>query len=446
MRVPTAKLLAWCGPSLPSAALGLPLVVYLPPHYSGTLLLPIGVVGLLFAVVRLVDIPLDPLLGALIDQTRTGLGRFRPWLLGGAATLIAGVLLLFFAPVGVSASRAFLALLVTYLGYSALFLAQTSWGSQLSPDYAERARIFGFWTAANVVGTLLVLLVPPVVLNLRLVAGPGAPIHAMGWFILAITPATALLAAALVPEGGRPTMPQGLSLAAARAALADRRMQLLLGLDLLVATIPAITGALFLFFIRSARGYPPEEASILLLFYFVAGLLAAPLWIRLATRLGKHRAVALAGLALGAVQLGVLLMPKGNLVLAGLLMALAGLPFAAPGFLLRAMLADLNDARALDRQRSGKPARDEAGLTYALLTATGKLGYAIPIGLLYPLLGLIGFDPAPEATNSDRAILGLTLVFIGPPFVLGLATWWLARRWPIDAAAHAAIRAELMEA
>jgi glycoside/pentoside/hexuronide:cation symporter, GPH family len=49
---------------LPIAALGLPLVVYLPPYYAGTLGLPLATVGFLFAFVRIVDIPLDPLLGA----------------------------------------------------------------------------------------------------------------------------------------------------------------------------------------------------------------------------------------------------------------------------------------------------------------------------------------------------------------------------------------------
>jgi Na+/melibiose symporter-like transporter len=207
--------------------------------------------------------------------------------------------------------------------------------------------------------------------------------------------------------------------------------------------IPAVTGALFLFYIRSAKGYPQEQASILLLFYFVAGLAAAPLWIRLATRLGKHRAVALAGLWLGVIQIGVLFMPADNLPLAGLTMAAAGIPFAAPGFLLRAMLADLNDARALDRQRAVEAPRDEAGLTYALLTATAKLGYALPVGLLYPLLGAFGFDPSPSAVNDEDAIRGLTLLFVIPPVVCGFATWWLARRWAIDADAHARIRAEL---
>ena len=69
LRVKLKHLLAWCGPCLPVATLGLPLVVYLPPHYAGTLGLPLATVGFIFALVRIIDIPIDPMLGALMDGT-----------------------------------------------------------------------------------------------------------------------------------------------------------------------------------------------------------------------------------------------------------------------------------------------------------------------------------------------------------------------------------------
>jgi Na+/melibiose symporter-like transporter len=442
MPVANRHLLAWCAPSLPIAALGLPLVVYLPPHYSGTLGLSIGTVGFLFALVRLIDIPLDPLLGTFMDRTRGRFGQFRPWLLGGALVLAAGVWLLFMARPGVSAPTAFAFLFTLYLGYSMVGLAQTSWGSRLSGDYAERARIFGWWTAANVLGTILVLTVPPLVLNLT-TAGASAGIHAMGWFIIALLLPAALVAGLVVPEGEAPGAPHAPSLVAAGRVLGDRRMLLLLAIDLLSSAVPAITGALFIFFFTQVKDYSAADTSILLLFYFVSGLVAAPLWIRLATRIGKHRAVALAIGWKGAVQALILLLPAGNVPLAGLGMAIAGVPFAAPVFLVRSMLADLLDAQRLDRREAEEDERDTTGLAYAFLTATAKLGYALPVGLLYPLLGAFGFDPAPGARNAGDALTGLTLLFIAPPMLFGLGAALLSWRWPITAEAHARIRSRL---
>jgi GPH family glycoside/pentoside/hexuronide:cation symporter len=442
LRVPTARILAWAGPCLPVAALGLPLVVYLPPYYSGTLGLSIGTVGFLFALVRLIDIPLDPLLGSLMDQTRTRFGQFRPWLAGGCLILAAGIWLLFMARPGVTAAEALASLLTLSLGLSIANLAQTSWGARLSADYAERARIFGFWTAFNVAGLLLVLAVPALVL--RTSGGDAmAGVQAMGFFVLAILAPTALLAILRVPEGTADTARAGFSLKAAGRVLADRRMLLLLAVDLLGALIPAITGALFIFFFTQVKGYTAGETSILLLFYFTAGLLAAPVWVKLATRIGKHRAVALAILWKGLVQALIFFLPENNVPLAGAGMGIAGLAFAAPVFLIRAMLADLLDAQALDRREASETSRDTTGLAYALVNATAKIGYAAPVGLLYPLLGAFGFDPAPDAQNEGRAITGLVLLFIVPPVAFGLIGSWLAWRWPITADVHARIRARL---
>jgi Na+/melibiose symporter-like transporter len=446
MRTRLAHLLAWCSPGLPVAALGLPLVVYLPPHYAGTLGLPLATVGFIFALVRIVDIPLDPLLGALMDNTRTRWGQFRPWILGGALVMMLGAWLLFLAEPGVTALRAFVALFILYAGFSCINLAQVSWGSRLSGDYAERARIFGVWTAFNVFGTLTVLLIPPILGQAWPDAPPSSGIHAMGWFIIALAPLTALAAAAIVPEGEAPSESHRVRLADVHQVLADRRMVRLLVADLLLSIGPGLTGALLLFFFTAARGVPQATASTLLLGYFVAGLAAAPLWIRLARQWGKHRAVAASAVWMGLAMLGVLMMPQGSLPLAAMSMIIAGVPFAAPAFLLRAMLADLNDAQKLDRRDRGEDGAETTGLNFAILTATQKLGYAIPVGLTYPLLALIGFDPTPGARNGPEALLGLELLFALPSAALTLGAAATVWRWPITAECHADIRARLAAA
>jgi Na+/melibiose symporter-like transporter len=442
MRVRLSHLLAWCGPCLPIAALGLPLVVYLPPYYAGTLGLPLATVGFIFAVVRLLDIPVDPLLGAFMDNSRSRFGQFRPWMVAGAGVLMLGVYGLFMAAPGVSAALTFATLFLLYIGFSLIYLAQTAWGSRLSGDYGERTRIFGWWTAANALATLLVLVIPPLVARLSPDAGPSAAIHAMGWFIIALVPTTVALAAWLVPEGEAPGTDHRVALADVRRVLGDGRMQRLLVIDLLLSVVPGLAGALFLFFFTAARGIELATATTLLLGYFVAGLAAAPLWVRLAGRFGKHRAAALAALWLGIVPAGIALLPSDSPTAAALAFIAAGVPIAAPNFLLRAMLADLNDAQALDRRHDGGGA-ETTGLNFAILTATQKLGYAIPVGLTYPVLGLIGFDPAPGAANDEAALIGLTLLFALPPLLLGLAAAVAVWRWPITAEVHAGIRARL---
>src|ERR1043165_3256295 len=90
-----AALAAFSGPCLPLPALGLPLVVHLPAYYVRDIGLPLSAVGMAFVWVRFVDIFFDPLLGVMMDRTRTRLGHFRPWLLASVPVLMAGAFMLF---------------------------------------------------------------------------------------------------------------------------------------------------------------------------------------------------------------------------------------------------------------------------------------------------------------------------------------------------------------
>src|SRR3954471_1026307 len=107
-------LAAFAGPGLPIGAVGLPMIVYLPPYYAGTLGLDLAAVGLVFFLVRALDLPLDPLLGHWMDRTRSRFGRYRPWLVAGGITLALGVYMVFMAKPGLSAFTAFAYLMLIY--------------------------------------------------------------------------------------------------------------------------------------------------------------------------------------------------------------------------------------------------------------------------------------------------------------------------------------------
>ncbi len=430
-----ARLAAFVAPCLPVAAIGLPVVVHLPPYYASVLGLEIGTVGLIFLLVRLIDVPIDPLLGLAMDRTRLGARRFRPWLIGGTLLLLAGVLAVFFASPGVSAFMAFAGLMLMYLGFSVVMVAHSAWGAVLSDEYHERSRIFGWWQTANMAGMLGILAVPPLAAwGFGIEASGG--VQAMGGVIAVLLLPAMVWALRVVPEpAARTAGAHGVSdlLAVLRLPLLRR----LLLIDLLANLGPGIAGALLLFFFVAARGYSTVQASALLLFYFLAGMVAAPFWVRMARRTTKHGTIMVALIVYAGCQAGTLLIPSGNFAVAALAMMLAGTPYVAPVFLLRAMLADVSDAETL---RTG---HEQTGLFYSALVAVQKLGYMLPVGLAYPLLGLIGFDPAAGAGNAPSAVTALEWLFVVPPVLFGLAAAWLLRGWPIDAAHQAATTAAL---
>lgn len=57
-------------------------------------LIPAQTVAILFLVCRIWDAVNDPMIGSMADRTKSKMGRYRPWMLGGAVCLMPIVVLL----------------------------------------------------------------------------------------------------------------------------------------------------------------------------------------------------------------------------------------------------------------------------------------------------------------------------------------------------------------
>ena len=288
-----ATLAAFAASCLPYAALGLPVYVTLPEFYASHVGVPLAAVSLVFLIVRLADIVVDPFLGMVIDRTSTKWGRYRVWMAAAAPILMGSVAMLFFAREGASALYLTAWLVIMYLGYSISLLSQMSWASVLSPDYDQRSRIYGWWQVANILGVLAVLAIPAIV------QGPLGgdyieAVRAQGWFIIGLLPIALFITIRFTPEPLNAAPPPHGGLSATFALIAKPVMRRLLLSDLLLGAARGLIGVLFFYFFEQARGFDREQTSIMLLVYFVAGLVGAPIWAALATRIGKHIALAVA--------------------------------------------------------------------------------------------------------------------------------------------------------
>ena len=370
-----------------------------------------------------------------MDRTRGRLGRFRPWLIASVPVLIAGSLMLFMARPGVSAAWLWLGLVVIYLGFSMGSLSQQAWASALSPDYDQRSRIYGWWQTGNVLGMLMVLLIPPLV-ELGLNGSRVQGIRAMGWYIVAMLPVAVAIAAWRVGEPAQDAYDRpARRLSDYLDLLADPSIARLMLADLLMGWAPGITAALFLFYFDQIKKVPEAEANILLLVYFVAAMLGAPAWSWLAVRIGKHRALAANALMILASLLLVMAVPMHQPAVAGAVMALAGLPYSGAPLLLRAMLADAGDQLRL------KTGVDRTALLYSVLTGTGKIGSALAL-TTFIMLDALGFH-ARAHDNSRAALIGLQAMFVGLPADLSLLSAVVILGYRLDAPRHLEIRAAL---
>lgn len=426
------SLAAFSAPCLPLAALGLPLVVYLPEFYVSELGLSLGAVGAAFLIVRLIDIVFDPLIGGIMDRMRTKWGRFRPWLVAGSPLVMLGAFGLFMAQPGIGPLYLWACLIVVYAGYSMMVLSHTAWAAVLSTDYQQRSRVYGWWQAGNVLGMILVLTLPPII-ALAFKGDHATGIRSMGWFVVLLIPLTVLLATRAVGERAAPVTRHKSGLTQYFALMKRGSVQKLLLADLLMGLAPGIAGALFFFFFERIKGFDKTEAGLMLLIYFVAALAGAPLWPMLAKRIGKHHALAVASVIYAFVQVCAVMTPAGDFLAGMAILVLAGIPFSAAPLLVRAMMADIGDE---ERLASGA---DRTGLLYAIVNGTVKLGHALAIGA-FPLLALLGFDPKLPTAAGETALIALYAVV---PAAMGLVVAAVMLRYPLDATRVAEIQRQL---
>lgn len=405
---------------LPLAVVGLPLTIYVPPLYAQSRFMALGSISLVLLVARLADVFVDPLVGWLSDRTRSPIGRRRPWIALGALLTVIGVRHVFVPPAGAGVAYLFGWIVLLYLGWSMATIPYLAWGGGLSTDYHRRSVISGAREFSAMVGIVVAALAPSL--------APGSldvPMRQLADLITWLLPATALLMMLMVAE------PQA---APPRAVARGWRQlwrngpfRLLMGATLLGGIGSSVNAALVIFYLQQMDLGAHKE---LLLFYLVAAMAGVPLWVWLASWVGKHRALCYGSLWGCAWFAVVPFIPPGSYFMVALVNVMAGCAIGVSPVLGASMAADVIDWDSL-RTRQDRPA-----LFFSLWAMAAKLTQALGI-LALPLVGALGFNP--HGPNTAHARAALTIGYVGVPIVFWVAAISLLWNFPIDRARQARI-------
>ena len=435
-RLSLKVLLAYSAITVPMAAMGMPISVYLPRFYSEGLGLSLVTVGTIFTIARVWDVITDPIMGMMIDKFDTRWGRRKHWIAISIPLLVLSVWMVFMPnPEAVTGTYLLFWLIMLYVGYTMLAISHQSWGAELSQSYDDRSRLFG-WREIFVIGGMTVVLAIPAAMELSGFNDQETKVASMGWFCLVLFPLLVIPTLTMVPDSHQKSTNSIPWREAMSVLIANKLMWRLLITDLGSGIAFGVSGALYIF-IATTYFKLPEHASLALLFFFLSSFIAMPFWMRLAYWIGKDKTLTISLLYM--VVINVAMIPLAEAYSVAVLWGytiLFGAGFGAPPTLVRSMMADVVDE---DELKSGK---SRPALFFALLTTTNKLGSALAVGASFSILEVvIGFVPGGD--NSQPVLDGLLLTYTLGAIIGLLAAWLPMIGYPLTKDVHADIREQL---
>lgn len=408
---------------------GLVLVYYLTDSLGVTALFA----GLIVTGAKLWDVLIDPIIGGLSDRALALRGSRRSHMLIGAIGLPLSFALTFAVPAGLPSWLGGLWVMVSFIAAATFFslfqVPYIAMPAELTDGYRERTRLISWRVVVLTFAILLFGAGGPEIRGLF----PDNP--SLGYLVMALV-SGALIGLALwvsstvAPQFAAPvhtatTQPPVLSLAHYRGGIAVLResqpFRALLGTFLLqaLATGLMLAGAQFV-----ATWVLRDESAVTPLFIalIAPALFFAPVWRKIANRIGKERGFVIASImfTLASLALMVMVWAPGFWVLAPV--ALAGAAYAGMQTLPLAMLPDViaNDGGT------------RAGMFSGVWTAGETTGMAFGSTLLTLVLTATGYIASTAMVTVEQpqsAVTGIALSFSLLPAILMMLSLAALRRY-----------------
>jgi Na+/melibiose symporter-like transporter len=412
--MPVLRLVAYSAPVVASTFLIAGTTTILPGIYAKFFGLPLASIAAITLLVRVTDAVIDPAIGYVTDRWHArGGSRRRFALIGLVGVAVCGWF--FLAPPRDVGTRWFaIWFLLTYAAWSCFEIPHNAWGAELATGYTDRARLYGYRSAAFYVGTLVFFAIPFLPIagsrditphTLRLMAAVG----------LGLTFTAALPMLCVPARGAGPPVPETSTHGSWVAIFRNRLLLAFVGGYFLAGLgLGMWSGLLFLYL----DTYLKLGSQVALVFGLSTpiGLVAIPVWVFAVSRFGK-RATWVAGTFGLAVCLGIpgLLRPGPQalvpLMVSTLVLVAVG---ACQAVIAPSVLADIAD---YGRWRFGQ---DRLATYYAMLSITAKAISGVGAAAALGIAGGLGFDPSAR-TLSPEAIAGLKLAFAVIPAACVLA-------------------------
>lgn len=384
-------------------------------YYTNVVLLPAAAVGTMLLLTRVLDAVVDPMVGILVDKTRSRWGRARPYLIAGSVPFVIVTFLTFSVPLGSTSAMliyAYITFTLAGMLFSLLYIPYNAMLPLITSDPAEKLRISSLRAIGASLGSIVMYSSMMYLVNTL-----GGHNQRLGFSITsAIMGTTTALSMLLV---FRTTRERPLESANAQ------RQSLRVGLNgmihnpiwlrvsalalLIFIRLGAMVSATVYFAIDVLRS--PHAISWLFsslsVSILIGGYIAKPLLAKLGLRLGNVLSI---GLSI-ALTLGMAL-SIDHLWSFAVCYCLSNISIGVQSTTMFVMTAD-----SVDYQEQLYGHRTEGMLTSALSFAT-KVGMAIGGSAVAFSLALVHYHP--DAV-TEAARHGITMVYFGVPVLIAIA-------------------------
>ena len=414
----------------------------------------IGVITGLVVVIRIAEIFIDPLLGNIIDNTKTKWGRFKPWqLIGGTVSAVLLVLVYtgLFGLVNVNTTLFIVLFVITFIVLDVFYSLRdiSYWGMipALSSDSHERSTYTALGSFGGSIGyNGLTIVVIPIVTYFSYVFTSKHQESQSGWtcfaIIVAILGVLTVCSVAFGTKESTSTLrakaeDNGGPLAAFKA-LAQNDQLLWVALSYLLYAIAnvATTGVLlflFKFVLDNQAAYSMTGVIAL-----VAGLIMAPLYPILNKRIPR-RVLYIVGMTSMIVAYILLGLFSTNMTVVFIALVL----FYIPGTLIQmTAILSLTDSIEYGQLKNGK--RNEA-VTLSVRPMLDKIGGALSNGItgfIAVAAGMTGNATAADMTPSNIHTFEICAFYV-PLILIVLSLLVFMFKVKIDEKMHAKIVKEL---
>ncbi len=415
-----------------------PVLVFVPKYYTSDLGVSLALAANLILVVRLFDVVTDPLVGYLSDRTPGPFGRRAPWIAAATPLMMLSIYMLFLPPEGAGAMHLFTWYTLLSLGTTMMLIPYYAWGSELSPDYNERSRITGWRSQLGVVGSLLAQAVPVAAAFYFGIKGSASVLEIVAITMLVLMPICVTTTLVSVPQTKtytRSTIPfwEGLGVMWDNGPFKRLISAFFLGSLALNITTPLYI--YFIAFVLKAE----DQAIYMLFFFYLSNLAAVPFWVRLSSKIGKHRAYVASFAIISMAHPFYLLLGEGDFWYMLPITLVTGFSAGAFAALPNSMKADVID---LDTIKCGE---NRAALFFSTWSFTQKLAAAGATWLALMGLALFNFNTTPGGFNDADQLFGLRFLFALLPSLFFLTAGAVIWNYPITERVHREMRESLQQ-